>query len=206
MIFQKIEDIFMKAPARLSSPEKQQAWEAFGKSIDDILKEFNLMKDVLHRNFPSTPCGFTHNDLLLENVVHNPEKGTVHFIDFEYGCYSYLYFDIGNHFSEYAGVGEADHQTLYPDEKYQKEWLIIYLTEYQRINSITNRPLTDKFLDDVYNQVRVFSLCAYLFWGIWALFQAENSTVDFDYVNFATTRLGAYFARKKEFSAPFLNE
>ena len=33
-----------------------------------------------------------------------------------------------------------------------------------------------------------------LYWGVWALIQAEISTIDFDYVEFARLRLGEYWA------------
>lgn len=39
----------------------------------------------------------------------NPDKeGPVGFIDYEYGAYTYRGFDIGNHFTEYAGF-EGDY-------------------------------------------------------------------------------------------------
>ena len=201
-IFRKIEGFTKKVPKKLSDPQKHQRWESLGWSLPDICTEIKLVEGLILKHFPSTPCGFTHNDLLLENVVYNREKGTVNFIDFEYGCYSYLYFDIGNHFAEYAGVGEEDH-SRYPDEAYQKWWLTIYLTEYHKLNSLSHIPITEQLLLNTYNQVRVFSLAAYLFWGVWAFFQAEYSAVDFDYVAFAQSRLGAYFEKKEEFLAPF---
>lgn len=48
-----------------------------------------------------SPVVFCHNDLLLANVIYRP--GVVNFIDYEYAAYNYQAFDIGNHFTEFAG-------------------------------------------------------------------------------------------------------
>jgi aminoglycoside phosphotransferase (APT) family kinase protein len=50
-----------------------------------------------------SPIVFCHNDLLLANIIHNANKSTVTFIDYEYSNYNYQAFDIGNHFAEFAG-------------------------------------------------------------------------------------------------------
>lgn len=48
-----------------------------------------------------SPIVFCHNDLLLANVIYQP--GSVSFIDYEYAACNYQAFDIGNHFTEFAG-------------------------------------------------------------------------------------------------------
>lgn len=204
MIFKKIYSFLSNIPAKLSNPAKQKAWEDFGVTMDEVHTEILGMQKLLKEKFPTSPCGFTHNDLLLENVVYNAEKSSVSFIDFEYGGYSYLYFDIGNHFTEHAGVGVEDHN-LYPSDDYQKEWLTLYLSEYHRVNAISDVPITDDLLNNVVAQVKLFSLCSYLFWGVWAFFQAENSAVEFDYVGFAKSRLGAFYDKKEKFIASILS-
>lgn len=45
----------------------------------------------------------THNDLLAGNILINKEKRNIRFIDFEYGSFNYIAFDIANHFCEYSG-------------------------------------------------------------------------------------------------------
>ncbi len=35
-----------------------------------------------------------------------------------------------------------------------------------------------------------------MFWGVWGVFQAENSVIDFDYLGYAKIRLDEYFAKK----------
>jgi ethanolamine kinase len=65
------------------------------------------------------PLVFGHNDLLSGNILimqqpgfdpTTPDRnGRIVFIDYEYGAYTYRDFDIGNHFTEYAGFdGDYD--------------------------------------------------------------------------------------------------
>ena len=42
---------------------------------------------------------------------------------------------------------------------------------------------------------------SHLLWGTWAVFQAENSTIDFDFMRYAKLRLDEYQRRKTEFLA-----
>lgn len=51
-----------------------------------------------------SPIVFSHNDLLLGNVIYNEELNRVSFIDFEYAAHNFQAFDIGNHFTEFAGM------------------------------------------------------------------------------------------------------
>lgn len=65
-----------------------------------------------------SPIVFGHNDLLSGNILvlqqpgFDPQKpnmdGPICIIDYEYGGYTYRGFDIGNHFTEYAGF-EGDY-------------------------------------------------------------------------------------------------
>lgn len=42
---------------------------------------------------------FSHNDLLIGNILVKPDNSIV-FIDYEYSCYNYETFDFGNYFLE----------------------------------------------------------------------------------------------------------
>ena len=68
---------------------------------------------------------FSHNDLLLQNIVVTENQGLIllakpnfemchlralclldraFFIDYEYGAFNYEAYDIANHFNEWAGI------------------------------------------------------------------------------------------------------
>lgn len=130
-----------------------------------------------------SPLVFSHNDLLLGNVVYTESQESVTFIDYEYADYNFQAFDIGNHFAEFAGVDEVDYKR-YPGREYQFEWLRVYLETYlQRSN------INDAEIYRLYVQVNKFALAAHFFWTIWSLIQAEHSTIAFDYVEYVICKL-----------------
>ena len=87
---------------------------------------------------------FSHNDLLLQNIVVTENQGLIllakpnfemchlralclldraFFIDYEYGAFNYEAYDIANHFNEWAGIREFS----FPDLNSNK-WRV-YLTK-----------------------------------------------------------------------------
>jgi len=52
---------------------------------------------------------------------------------------------------------------------------------------------------DLLEQVQKFLLVNHLYWGLWAVNQAAVEGCDeFDYLNFATSRIGEFRRRKRE--------
>lgn len=145
----------------------------------------------------NSPVVFCHNDLLLKNIIyHETPKEGVTFIDFEYADFNYQAFDIGNHFCEFAGVEDFKPE-LFPSKEFQLVWLKHYLrARHQLQNNSVSEDTLDAEAEVLYRQVKKFTLAAHLFWGIWALIQAEHSTIKFDFLNYAIVRLEEYFAKK----------
>jgi ethanolamine kinase len=54
-------------------------------------------------------------------------------------------------------------------------------------------------LDRLSAEANVWALASHLYWGVWAIIQACNSPIDFDYMQFSATRLGEFRRRKDEF-------
>lgn len=42
--------------------------------------------------------------------------------------------------------------------------------------------ISDEEIHQLYRVVNKFALASHLFWGVWALYQAANSTIDFNYI------------------------
>lgn len=114
--------------------------------------------------------------MLLGNVIYTENLNRVTFIDYEYAEYNFQAFDIGNHFTEFAGIDEIDY-SRYPSKEFQKEWLQVYLETYNSPETVT---LED--VDRLYSQVNKFALASHLFWTVWALIQAQHSTIEFDFI------------------------
>lgn len=133
-----------------------------------------------------------------------------HFIDYEYGCYAFRGFDIGNHFNEFAGF-ECEYWR-YPTKEFQFKWYDWYLTEVNNggrmiimntsidikyINTFIVKP-TDAEKERLYKEVDGFSLASHYYWGLWAMIQAMVSDIDFNYMEYAVLRFDEYDKRKKE--------
>ncbi|KAJ3399111.1 hypothetical protein HDV05_002048, partial [Chytridiales sp. JEL 0842] len=114
-------------------------------------------------------------------------------IDYEYGQYNPRGFDIGNHFCEFAGF-DCDWE-LYPSKEQQMKWLASYL----RASKADGTEPTPKELAHIYAEVNKYALAAHMFWGVWALIQAEISDLDFDYADYSQMRFKEYFRRRDEF-------
>lgn len=139
-----------------------------------------------------SPIVFTHNDLLLANIVID-DDGKVFFIDYEYGDYNYQECDIANHFDEMAGVEEMDFRRDYPSRQFQLQWIRAYLEAF-----LQEEPVDEERVLLFYDNVNKFSLCYHMMWGLWGLVQAKISTIEFDFVAFALSRLNEYFRVRDE--------
>lgn len=70
--------------------------------IGALIDEFKWVQEKL--GHLESPLVFSHNDLLLGNILHEQGAHSVHFIDFEYAGPNYQAYDIANHFCEFAGA------------------------------------------------------------------------------------------------------
>ena len=118
-----------------------------------------------------------HNDLLAGNIMVDESTGAVRFIDYEYSACGYAAFDIANHFCEYAGF-DSDFAKHFPDRSARTAFIMAYLGPE---SSPTDAAEFDQ-------AVRLFVLVDHLWWGSWAVIQAKNSPIDFDFLRYAELR------------------
>ncbi|XP_071453508.1 ethanolamine kinase 1 [Hetaerina americana] len=208
ILWKKASSFTELAPSSFESPEKQARYEKLVPSKQILKKEWSLLQKELQDI--GSPVVFCHNDLLLGNVIYNNNQVT--FIDYEYADYNYQAFDIGNHFNEFAGVEDVDYKR-YPSKEFQFSWLRIYLEAFKEVShskkqksigncvedGVQNMKVSEREVNELYIQVSKFSLASNLFWGVWALIQAEHSTIDFDFLGYAAARISQYSATKEEF-------
>lgn len=163
----------------------------------------------------SSPFVFAHCDLLSGNVIIEPvtssaaasrrssasdvsdedeaAAASVSFIDYEYASPAPASFDIANHFAEWGGF-DCDYTAL-PTRHVRR----CFLREYLRsLTGYLNRAYKESELDDAFEQVDRFRGTPGFYWGIWALIQAQISSIDFDYAGYAEIRLAEYWAWKRE--------
>ncbi|KAF5270380.1 hypothetical protein FQR65_LT05568 [Abscondita terminalis] len=191
MLWTKMWNFFNLLPQRFSDPVKQKRFEEIIIPQNKILEEMNILKKKLCKL--NSPLVFTHNDLLLGNIIYTPEKNQVSFIDYEYSALNYQAYDIGNHFAEFVGLENVDYSN-YPNKELQWDWLRIYLSALQGDNNVSDRDI-----QKLYVQANQFSLVSHIFWGIWSLLQAEHSNIDFNFMEYAAIRFNEYYAKKDIF-------
>ncbi|CAH1971260.1 unnamed protein product [Acanthoscelides obtectus] len=173
VIWDKLRKFLDLVPATFTDPEKNARCNELVTPKSKIEEEVKVLR--LHLEHIDSPTVFAHNDLLMGNIILTDGGKEVGFIDYEYAAFNYQAFDIGNHFTEYAGLDDMDY-ARYPDKMLQTDWLRTYLTEYLGCEP------SQAQIERLYVQVNKFSLLSHVFWGVWALIQAEHSYIDFDYI------------------------
>ncbi|KAF4114654.1 hypothetical protein G5714_004877 [Onychostoma macrolepis] len=198
----KMSKFFSLVPTHFVDPEKDQRLNSEVPSGACLRDEMIWLQQNLSKL--GSPVVLCHNDLLCKNIIYNQQEGNVKFIDYEYAGYNYQAFDIGNHFNEFAGLNEVDY-TLYPGRELQLQWLRAYLEAYKEYKSQGTR-VSNTEVEVLYVQVNRFALASHFFWGLWALIQAQYSTIDFDFLGYAVLRFSQYFKMKPEVTSLHLPE
>ncbi|OQD89733.1 hypothetical protein PENANT_c002G08157 [Penicillium antarcticum] len=148
---------------------------------------------------------FSHCDLLCANVIVLPSEDNapisedgiapVNFIDYEYAVPAPAAFDISNHLAEWGGY-DCDYNMM-PTKSVRRQFLTEYTKSYCQQRGLDASSQAE-IVDRLYEDVDRFRGIPGLYWGVWALIQAQISQIDFDYASYAETRLGEYFAWKRE--------
>ena len=144
-------------------------------------------------NLPLVLC---HNDLLLSNILYEKSTDKIKFLDYEYSGYNLNCYDIGNHFTAYAGLIKVDF-SRYPDKPYQMQWLRNYLEQIYSLEGKDPNTITEVELNRLYVGVNLSALASHLNWALWGLYQASNSKILFDFIGYSKQRIDEFMARRK---------
>lgn len=195
----KIGEFMQSVPTSFSDRAMQNAFVASVGTIENLRREIKATKDLILRDCQSAIV-FCHNDIHSANLIYDEETDSIKVVDYEYAGPNYSAYDIANHFCEFAGVEEVDYRR-YPDEVVQKRWIRRYLEEMQKLKGDSKSlPVRDDTVHRLYCEVNKLALGCHLLWVAWALFQAANSTLNFDFMEYASLRYAEYMRRKEEFS------
>jgi choline/ethanolamine kinase len=158
---------------------------------------------------------FGHNDLQPGNILIKDEnlksnsdteenKRNVTFIDFEYARYVPRGYDIVNHWCEWAADyhGLTPHLMNYekfPTAEQQKEFVTAYLQVANNKTAAadaandgqsgTGGAVTEEEVESLIQEALDFEQLSHLWWGVWGLMQATQSSIDFDYIGYGKCRL-----------------
>ena len=174
--------------SEFSNPRDEERAAALG--LPQVAQELEwLEKHVVPSN---AQVAFCHNDVLAANIL-KLQNDDIQLIDFEYGGVNYVAFDIANHFNEYAGGTDTGvpNYDWFPTDHEQEQFVKEYL----------NAAATNMTVAEMLEQVRAFVLVNHLYWGLWAVNQAATEGCDdFDYLLYASHRIGQYYKQKAALS------
>lgn len=167
----------------------------------DYESEMTWLKSYL-KQVPS-PIVFCHNDLQEGNILL-PEVNTVMrkgrkvstpltddrvvLIDFEYCSYNYRGHDLANHFCEWAFDYSnpsyphyfADLSSLPTDEE-MKHFIKEYLKQDKVLKRCSDQEVTEKEIEQLMNEAKVFMLSSHFLWTLWSIKNAFTSEINFGY-------------------------
>ncbi|KAH2418621.1 hypothetical protein KXV44_008492 [Aspergillus fumigatus] len=185
-----------------ATEEQRTRRRALQKELERVVRELDD-----GRGLGDDGLVFAHCDLLCANVIILPsqcpataatsdkEALKVQFIDYEYATPSPAAFDIANHFAEWGGYN-CDYSMM-PTRSVRRQFLTEYVKSYSHYRGIPECA-QQEIVDRLYEDVDRFRGIPGLYWGVWALIQAQISQIDFDYASYAETRLGEYYAWRRE--------
>ncbi|KAL6737171.1 hypothetical protein Aduo_010838 [Ancylostoma duodenale] len=133
-------------------------------------------------------------------------------IDFEYCSYNYRGFDLGNHFCEYGidyNCDEPPYYKIYSEmfnvTEQRRNFCKAYRDEVYRMRDSGDNPhfpsdlVTGdrrKDLDRLVTESTLFMAVSNIYWSCWALLNAEDAVIQFDYGSYARDRLALYYQQK----------
>lgn len=169
----------------------------------DLETEYQQLKKVLLMT--KSPVLFCHNDVQVGNILK--VENDLMLIDFEFACYSFRGFDIGNHFIERMFNNHSDvypffeyDYSHYPSRDEQIFFAVNYIEKFNAniaMNGMTNHSgLVNLNEDSLIYEANVFALIALHCAVVWTVIQANESSVEFGWLEFAIARADAYFKLK----------
>ena len=194
-LWRKITEMMQKVPSSFSNHDMQRVFLSNIGSIENLKREIAATKELI-LNECHSPIVFCHNDIHSANIIYNEETDGINLVDYEYAGPNYLAFDIADHFCEFSGVENADY-SRYPDEGVQKQWIRMYLEEKGKVQQTKAGEVRDDDIHRLYLEVNKLVLGCHLMWVVWGLFQAANSTLDFDFMEYTSLRYNEYMKRKR---------
>ncbi|KAL7075169.1 hypothetical protein ACQ4LE_006152, partial [Meloidogyne hapla] len=167
-------------PNKISSKNGQILFDEYFKKINLNIQYEQLIAYI--KNI-SSPMVFSHNDLLIYNILFDKSKNKINFIDYEYAGPNPQLYDIANHLNEYAGVDEIPNYEINGPKNNEREYFLkCYFLHF------LGKSLDNFELKKLIKQLFVFECASHFFWTLWAIHQSNLSKIQFDYMQYAISR------------------
>jgi thiamine kinase-like enzyme len=173
-------------------------WEWLQNELSPVPKPTSCIEDIVIEF--CNEIVLTHMDCQSLNILTpinansvDAEESPIHVIDFEYAGMNTRVMDIANTFCEHCDMNNlrADYEKQYPSDTVQNDFLRTYIS-LARPDLVNNSNDWDQVLKAMRNQVGKHTLVSHLCWAIWALAQHYVSSIEFDYLKYASVRIEGY--------------
>lgn len=159
------------------------------------------------RTFIRSPVAFCHNDAQEGNWLRRHADGELVLIDYEYGGYNPIAYDLANYFCEHAYNYQCEasthpnfvvHKERFPTVEQQVKFAEHYLAAASKIaaagGSAVDLGLTAEQLAE---DARLGMLASHLLWSLWGVLQARTSSIEFGFVEYSVARAEDYSVHKE---------
>uniref|UniRef100_T1J440 ethanolamine kinase n=1 Tax=Strigamia maritima TaxID=126957 RepID=T1J440_STRMM len=197
----QIDSLMNGYPQKLQDPIQD---EIFKREIPP-LEELKVLVDELKKQCGelNSPIVLCHNDTRAENIVWNPEKQRIHFVDFEAMNYGFQANELASHFARYSGMAPPDYN-LIPNEAFQMDFLRFYLEQFYTFSGKNAADVTEKDVRTLYVQVNKYYLFQLVMTAIAIpVFDSMNILQDssFNLVEFAVISMKEYYKQRDKILA-----
>ncbi|CAF0810797.1 unnamed protein product [Didymodactylos carnosus] len=173
--------------------------------LSDLERDIEAMEVIFEEKW-TLQVIYSHMDTQSRNFLYDKHTDQIGMIDFEHCMFNYWLFDLSNYFLEFAGLSASPDFSLYPDRKFQKQVLTVYLkhAEFFQHTSLVKDRLnpTDDELEHLCDLSDQLTVPAHLYWSLWALLQAllnPAATDNFNYVSYGQKRFQQYVKDRQKF-------
>ncbi|UJR22426.1 hypothetical protein I4U23_025486 [Adineta vaga] len=209
-LYHTIEQYLSSLPTDLHKFEIEEDRHIYQElqSVCKFAEEFEELKKILATI--DSPIRLCHNDFQAGNILRlKSDLNNFTVIDFEYCSYNYRGYDIGNHFCEfmfdYISSKEWPHFKVnfshYPNKEQQHNFLSAYVdailaSQDQSVpctNDSSKNSNRDELINEIMKEANYYTLASHFFWTLWAIHMATSTAIKFGYMEYARTRLTAYY-------------
>lgn len=137
--------------------------QTYQKLIVDLENDCNELAKLVPRTSEDNTV-LCHNDLSLSNIVveQKDSKILIKFVDLEQAKHGHRSFDIASHFTNFGEEQNDYNIEAYPTYKTQCNWIRRYLLAYHLKRGSAAASETERMIQQILNEVKIFTLIRHL--------------------------------------------
>ena len=179
------------------SEEGRQVKDRMKEEVESTFETLGKVEGIGGQKLVMGHCDLLAGNVLVQDPVEEGAVDEIQLIDYEYSVACNAAFDIALHFGEWPGF-DCDYNRI-PSPNVRKEFIKGYVRSWRQSRSEAGKRESSDEEQDVQHMCELvdsFRHIPGLWFGLWGLVQAHDSSEEFDYRRYAKMRLGEYWAGK----------